>query len=270
MGFYAVKDRMFGPKKDATHANQGGSSFYIDAVHYFPNGFLAAADVNITSSLAFRQVFSDSIQQAISPDRRSQVFINKNYHAYSFNLRLNSQVTSLQNSQVRIRELPSVTLDKRPSPLPWFKKIPLYFSFDSGVEGVSRKETATDLVTFRAEAGRDPLITPSIVQRFDFHPSVSLPLSFAGWSLTATAGARATYYSNSIDPTTRLVSPRDVIRGYGELELDLRPPALARNFRRDDGSVRFRHVIVPYLIYRRFAGVDNFARLLRFDKLVPM
>jgi len=148
MGFYAVKDRMFGPKKDATHANQGGSSFYIDAVHYFPNGFLAAADVNITSSLAFRQVFSDSIQQAISPEERSQVFINKNYHGYSFNFRLNSQATSLQNSQIRIRELPSVSLDRRPSPLNWFKNFPLYYSFESAVEGVSRKETPGDLTSF--------------------------------------------------------------------------------------------------------------------------
>ncbi|HWH76944.1 MAG TPA: putative LPS assembly protein LptD, partial [Candidatus Binatus sp.] len=79
MGFYAVKDRMFGPGVDADHPDQGGSSFYVDAVHYFPNGFLAAADVNITSSLTFRQVFSDSIQQAISPEERSQVFLNKNY-----------------------------------------------------------------------------------------------------------------------------------------------------------------------------------------------
>jgi hypothetical protein len=38
---------------------------------------------------------------------------------------------------------------------------------------------------------------------------------------------------------TQLVSPRDVIRGYGEFELDVRPPAFARNFHRDDGSVWF-------------------------------
>ena len=265
MGFYIVKDRIFGSKADADHPDQGGSSFYIDAVHYFPNGFLAAADVNITSNLAFRQIFSDSIQQAISPEERSQIFINKNYHAYSFNFRLNTQATSLQNSQIRIRESPSVTLDRRPSPVRWFEKVPVYFSFESGVEGVSRKETAADLAIFRAETGRDPIITPSVVQRFDFHPNISLPLSFAGWSLTTTAGARATYYSNSIDPTTRLVTPRDVVRGYGELELDLRPPALARNFRRGDGSVRFRHVIEPYVIYRRIAGIDNFNNILRFD-----
>ena len=265
LGFYIVKDRVLGPKEDALHPDQGGSSFYVDAVHYFPNGFLAAADVNITSNLAFRQIFSDSIQQAISPEERSQIFINKNYDAYSFNFRMNSQATSLQNSQIRIRELPSVTLDRRPSMLRWFKKLAVHFSFESGIGRVSRKETAPDLALFRSEAGRDPIFTPSIVQRFDFHPTVSLPLSFGGWSLTATAGLRATYYSNSIDAATRLVIPRDIVRGYGEFELDLRPPALARNFRRSDGSVRFRHVIEPYIIYRRITGINDFDRIIRFD-----
>ena len=265
LGFYIVKDRVFGAKADAAHPDQGGSSFYIDAVHYFPNGFLAAADVNVTSSLAYRQIFSDSVQQAISPEERSQVFINKNYNAYSLNFRMNSQATSLQNSQIRIRELPSVTLDRRPSIVRWLKKLPVYLSFESGVEGVSRKESPSDLALFRAEAGRDPIFTPSIVQRFDFHPTVSLPMSFGGWTLTATAGARATYYSNSFDPTTRLAISRDVVRGYGEFELDLRPPALARNFHRSDGSVRFRHVIEPYIIYRRIDGIDNFDRIIRFD-----
>jgi LPS-assembly protein len=265
LGFYLVKDRVFGAKASAANPDQGGSSFYVDAVHYFPNGFLVAADVNITSSLTFRQVFSDSIQQAISPEERSQVFLNKNYHAYSFNVRMNSQATSLQNSQIRIRELPSITLDRRPSPLQWLESLPVYFSFESGVEGVSRKETPGDLVLFRQEAGRDPITTPSIVQRFDFHPSLTLPLSFAGWSLTATAGGRVTYYSNSIDPTTKLVLARDVVRGYGEFEFDLRPPALARNFRRSDGSILFRHTIEPYVIYRRIAGIDNFDSILRFD-----
>ncbi|MCA1573350.1 MAG: hypothetical protein LC770_02180 [Acidobacteria bacterium] len=76
-GFYTVFDRRFGPKEDASHPDQGGSSFYVEGVHYFPNGFIAAADVNITSNLAFRQVFSDSIQQAISPEERSQVLLTR-------------------------------------------------------------------------------------------------------------------------------------------------------------------------------------------------
>src|SRR5262249_30370524 len=203
MGFYAVKDRILGHKADADHPDQGGSSFYVDAVHYFPNGFLAAADVNITSSLVFRQIFSDSIQQAISPEERSQVFLNKNHDGYSFNFRLNTQATSLQNSQIRIREMPSVSIDRRPSPLSWLKKVPLYYSFEAAAEGVSRKETAADQALFLLEAGRLPILTPSIVQRLDLHPNVQLPLSFGGWSITATGGARATYYSNSMDPVTQ-------------------------------------------------------------------
>jgi len=265
MGFYAVKDRILGPSEDADHPDQGGSSFYIDAVHYFPNGFLAAADVNITSSLTFRQVFSDSIQQAISPEERSQVFLNKNHNAYSLNLRLNSQATSLQDSQIRIRELPSISLDVRPSPVPFFKKIPLYYSMESAAEGVSRKETTANLGLFILQAGRVPIITPSIVQRLDLHPSLTMPLSFGGWSLTTTVGARATYYSNSLEPTTQTVSSRDVIRGYREFEFDVRPPALAKNFHNSDGTVKFRHVIEPYLIYRRIAGIDNFNSIIRFD-----
>src|SRR5439155_1838565 len=166
--------------------------------------------------------------------------------ACRFNFRMNSQATSLQNSQMRIRELPSISLDGGPSALPWLKEVGAYYSFGSSAAGVSRKETTSDHTTFLAEAGREPIITPSIVQRFDLHPNVELPLSFAGWSLTATGGVRATYYSNSIDAATRLVTARDVGRGYGEFELDLRPPALARNFRRGDGSVWFRHVIEPY------------------------
>jgi LPS-assembly protein len=107
VGFYAVKDRIFGPSADATHPDQGGSSLYVDGVHYFKNGFTAVADVNITSNLAFRQVFSDNIQQAISPEETSQVFINKDYNEYSFNFLARTQVTSLTNARIRIRQLPS-------------------------------------------------------------------------------------------------------------------------------------------------------------------
>ena len=264
-GFYTVKDRIFGAEESPENADQGGSSFYMEGVHYFPNGFLAAADVNITSSLAFRQVFSDSIQQAISPEERSQVFINKNFGDYSFNFLARSQVTSIGNTRIRTRQLPSVTLDKRPSALRYFERLPVYFSFEGGLEGVSRKETVDDIDLFRRDVNGEPIVSPSIVQRLDVHPRFSIPVHFGGWSATATAGLRATYYSNSIDPATRLILSRDVVRGYGEFELDVRPPALARNFRHSDGSFFFRHVIEPYFIYRKIEGISNFERIVRFD-----
>jgi len=265
LGFYGVKDRIFGPKEDAQHPNQGGTEFFANGVHYFSNGFIAAVDVYLTSNLAFRQIFSDTIQQVISPEQLSQVFVNKNFGDYSLNFLARSQQVDLPNTSLRIRELPSVTLDKRPSPLHLFKKLETYFSFEGGAEGVSRKETTGDPTGFRSQFGYDPEVTPSVVQRLDFHPSFTIPLEFGGWSLTATGGARATYYSNTIDPATRMVLPQSLVRSYGELEIDFRPPSFFKNYHRADGSFFFRHVIEPYIIYRRIAGISDFDRTIRFD-----
>ena len=264
-GFYVVKDRILGHKADADHPDQGGSSFYVEGVHYFPNGFIAAADVNVTSNLAYRQVFSDSIQQAISPEERSQVFVNKDHNEYSFNFIARSQVTSLPNSRIRIRELPGVSIDKRATPLDFFKKLPVYYSFEASAEGVSRKETVDDLIAFRRDVGGDPIVSPSIVQRLDYHPRLQVPLYFFGVSVTASASGRITFYSNSIDPVNRAILSRNITRGYGEFELDVRPPPLFKDFHRSNGSFFFRHLIEPYITYRRITGVNNFDRVIRFD-----
>ncbi|HEY3037293.1 MAG TPA: LPS assembly protein LptD [Pyrinomonadaceae bacterium] len=266
-GFYVVKDRILGHKADADHPDQGGSSFYVEGVHYFPNGFIAAADVNVTSNLDYRQVFSDSIQQAISPEERSQVFVNKDHNEYSFNFIARSQVTSLPNLRIRIRELPGVSIDKRATPLDFLKKIPIYYSFEASAEGVSRKETVDDLNSFRNDVGGDPIVSPSIVQRLDYHPKLQVPLYFFGVSVTASASGRVTFYSNSIDPTNRAILSRNITRGYGEFELDVRPPALFKDFHRSSGSFFFRHLIEPYITYRRIFGVNNFDRIIRFDYL---
>lgn len=264
VGFYAVKDRIFGPSADAAHPDQGGSSLYVDGVHYFKNGFIAVADVNITSNLAFRQVFSDNIQQAISPEETSQVFINKDHDEYSFNFLARTQVTSLENARIRIRQLPSISIDKRPGIVSFFKDLPLYFSFEGSADGVSRKETVEDQVQFVSDVGGNPIVSPSIVQRLDLHPRFELPLNFAGWTVTATGAGRVTFYSDSLDPATRDVLSRNVTRSYGEFELDVRPPAFARDFNRD-GHFFFRHVIEPYLVYRKISGINDFDRIIRFD-----
>ena len=263
-GFYAVKDRIFGPAADDAHPDQGGSSLYVEGVHYFKNGFIAASDVNITSNLAFRQVFSDNIQQAISPEETSQVFINKDHNEYSFNFLARTQVTSLTNARIRIRQLPSISIDKRPAILNFLKNLPVYFSFSGAADGVSRKETVEDAVQFVSDVGGNAIISPSIVQRLDLHPRFELPLNFAGWSLTASGSGRVTFYSNSLDPNTRDVLSRNITRSYGEFELDVRPPAFAKDFHRSGGFF-FRHVIEPYMIYRKISGINNFDRIIRFD-----
>ncbi|MBA2619930.1 MAG: LPS-assembly protein LptD [Acidobacteria bacterium] len=261
-GFYAVKDRLFGHKEDAEHPNQGGSLIYADGVHYFSNGFTAVADVRLTSNLAFRQVFSDGIQQIISPIEVSQAYVNKSWNNYTLNLLARSQVISIPNVRVKTKNLPSINFDKRPSQLSFFKKA--YFSFKTSLEGVSRREDVDDVALYRQATGNDPVETPALGQRFDIHPQIDVPFNFKYFNLTATAGARVTYYSNSFDALRQVVG-RDVIRKYGEFQLDLRPVALAKNYYGKENAFRFRHTIEPFLTYRVIKGINNFNRVIRFD-----
>lgn len=261
-GFYAVKDRILGANASAENPDQGGSLIYADGVQYFSNGFVAAADVRLTSNLSFRQVFSDGIQQIISPIEVSQVFVNKSWDNFTLNLLARSQVISIPNVRIKTRNLPSINFDKRPSEVSFLKNV--YFSFKTSLEGVSRREEVDDLNLYFQQTGGAPVVSPAIGQRFDIHPQVSIPFNFKYLTLTATAGARVTYYSNSFNDMRQVVG-RDVIRKYGEFELDLRPVALARNFYGKNNAFRFRHVIEPYATYRLIKGVNNFNKIVRFD-----
>ena len=120
-----------------------------------------------------------------------------------------------------------------------------------------------------AQTGSRPLVSPSLVQRLDVYPEVTLPLRTKYFNFTATAAMRATYYSNSLDARRQVVST-DLIRKYGEFRLDLRPVALARNFYDSHDKFRFRHVVEPYATYRYIAGINNFNRVIRFDEVDTM
>ena len=263
-GFYAVKDRVLGSKEDADHPDQGGSIVYAEGVHYFQNGFTAAVDVRLTSNLAFRQVFSDGVQQIISPIEVSQAFINKSWDNYTLNLLARSQVISIPNLRVKTRNLPSINFEKRPSMLSFLE--PLYFSFKTSAEGVSRREEVDNIRLYNAMTGSDPTVSPVLGQRFDIYPQFTLPISTKYFNFTATGAMRVTYYSNSFNDMRQVVG-RDVIRKYGEFEFDIRPVALAKNYYGKNDAFKFRHVIEPFVTYRYVKGVDNFNKIIRFDYL---
>jgi LPS-assembly protein len=274
-GSFLVRDRVLGPKFDpacdrATLGdrcklpNQGGSSFYADAVQYFKNGFVAVADVNITSSLDFRNVFSENIWSAISPEERSVFYLNKNWRSFSFNAQVGEQSVSVANSAdpfqrtttVKTRQLPSIEFSQRSAKVS--EKFPVYFSFGAALDGVQRTETTGDQVDLK---------TPSIIQRLDLSPRLTFPLkSYAGFTLTPSVGVRSTFYSDSLDPLQRQIVGQNLLRNYADLDLDLRAPSLGRVFRRRDGTPWFKHVIEPFVEYRRIKGIDDFDRTPLIDE----
>jgi len=263
-GFYAVKDRILGKSASPENPDQGGSTVYAEGVHYFPNGFTAAVDVRLTSSLAFRQVFLDGVQQIISPIEVSQGFVNKSWGNYTMNILARSQVISIPNVRVKTKNLPSVNFEKRPSMFSFLNGV--YFSFKTSLEGVSRQEDVDDLALYQKMTGSDPTVSPALGQRLDAYPQVTIPFRTKYFNFTATGGLRATYYSNSFNAMRQVVG-RNLVRKYGEFEFDIRPVALAKNYYGKDDVFRFRHVIEPYVTYRYIKGVDEFNRIIRFDQL---
>jgi len=301
LGAFTVKDRLFGPPGE----NQGGTAFIGEAVQHLGHGWLAVGNVSLVTSLAFRQVFSDDIAQVIDPRRESTFYANNNSNGFSFNLLASNETTTLftpsrdpltpsagTNFDVKIRQAPEIKLTLYPRR--FFESLPIYFSFNSSIGALKKEESVDSNVT---------LVTPAAVQRFDFQPTITVPLAtIAGVAITPSLALRETYYTSSVDPNvpvfdadkftldptdprldpTRIeyspdlrfydrnqfdpIIPVDISRQYAEFTVDVRPPSMQKTYTKQDGSPRFKHLIEPYFTYRLISGIGGeFNRLIRFD-----
>lgn len=302
LGTFSVKDRLFGPPGE----DQGGTAFVAEGVQYLPYGWLAVGNVSFVSSLKFRQVFSDDISQVVDPRRESSFYANNNAGNFSFNLLASNETTRIFNPptepgsqlggtdfDIKIRQAPQVDLVVYPRRM--LGSLPVYFSFDASLGALKREEAVEDTVV---------LVTPAAVQRLDFQPKFTAPLAtFAGIAVTPSLALRQTFYTSSIDPQVPVFDPNrfavggadprldpskpqfkpglkvfdrnvfdpilpvDLSRRYAEFTLDIRPPALGRQFLNPDGSGRFKHLIEPYVAYRLIRGIgDEFDNIIRFDE----
>lgn len=303
LGVFTVKDRLFGPPGE----NQGGTAFVGDAVQYLPHGWLAVGNISLVTSLDFRQVFSDDITQVIDPRRQSTFYANNNNRNFSFNFLMSNETTTVFDAasdpqavpgggndvDIGVRQLPEIDTTIYPTRI--IDKLPIYFSFDSSIGALKRKETVD---------GNVALDTPGAVQRFDLLPKITVPLAtVAGIAVTPSLSFRETVYTASIDPSVpefdpdtftfdpndpRLdpaspqfsagvklfdpvaldpIIPENLSRHYGELAVDVRPPSLEKTFTNDDGTPRFKHLIEPYFTYRLIRGIgEEFTKIIRFDE----
>jgi LPS-assembly protein len=147
---------------------------------------------------------------------------------------------------VTIRNTPGVDFGSVEQ-APW-KNLPIYFGFDASAGGMFRS---------------DPIITtPTIVQRTEFAPRVTIPLHWGRWlGLTSSYTVRATRYGAQL--LNGAVVDNSILRTTGELTLDFRLPSLERVYQFH--GARWKHSIEPDFVYRNVNGVNNFSRIIRFD-----
>jgi LPS-assembly protein len=245
--FFGVQDR--GLPSPTGPIRQGGYETKILFNALLPHGWRAVADVDQLSSLTFRLAFSPSFGQATSAEANSSLFLSNNFHGFSLNFQVLDNkdfLNATPQTAVTIRNTPGVDFGSVEQ-APW-KNLPIYFGFDASAGGMFRS---------------DPIITtPTIVERTEFAPRVTVPLHWGRWlGLTGSYTFRATRYGAQL--FNGAVVDNSILRNTGELTLDLRLPSLERvyQFR----GTKWKHSIEPDVVYRNVNGVNNFSRIIRFD-----
>ena len=152
--------------KDKVLANRapGESIKAVGASEDFLFGFRGVADVDYVSSLAFRETYSPTFTEAVNSEAHQNGFVAKDFGAYSFDIYASRYEDFLSTQQVPgnaviIRETPQFSftgMDKQVG------ESPLYFSFETSAGALGRTEPGLDL--------------PSLSERLDFHPEVTLRL----------------------------------------------------------------------------------------------
>jgi|SRR5215831_4542553 len=265
--YFGVLDRGIGfpPQK------QGGEEARFAAEGRFWDTFRGVANVDYLSSFVFRIAFEEVYAQAVNSEVKSQIFLSNSSNGFHYDAlveryqnfeicnpanpeqALECPTNITQTELIRILHAPSVFFSGEERRL---GNTPLFWSFDSAAEGLQRRE----LTPFR---------TAPLVGRFDFSPSVSMPLQWHGWSLRSALTLRDTLYTEQLSPvlgrTTGTAESDAINRKSLEAAVELRPPTLAKVFDRPWLGRQWKHVIEPRLQYDYVTGVNNFADILRFD-----
>jgi LPS-assembly protein len=257
--FNSLLDRLPGAE------NQGGVDLLFDARHDFDEETRAVADVEYLSSYTYRQEFEDNYAVAINSEVKSQAFLIHAHNGLAESISFNryqsfesSAGSSTGEQEIRILHLPTLQFDG----------VDRYLEGTSLMWGVN----ATGTSLSRSEPGFE---TSKVVPRLDFYPHLALPVHFDGWTLRPVVAVRDTFYGKSQNPGPlgMLPTERDatVNRKDFEASLDVRPPALMRDFsapwiERLLGA-DVRHAIEPEVEYRYVTGINNFDSVLKFDGL---
>jgi LPS-assembly protein len=240
---------------------QGGHSAQFELNALLNHGWRAVAYLNQLSSLTFQLAFAPTFSDAANSEVRTTSFLTNHFRGFSVNFAENSYQNFLNAA-------PQVSLDLRSAPegrfgsvdqAPW-ERLPIYVGLDAFAGGVHRSEEQLSADGTTVLPGIE---TGAFVERSEFAPRVVVPLHWGPWlGVTTSYTVRTTSYGAQLNGTQVVSDP--LRRTTGELNIDLRPPALERVWGSEDA--KWKHTIEPDVEYNYVRGVNQFDRFIRFDE----
>jgi LPS-assembly protein len=249
----ALLDRGIAATPPATGlVNQGGVDISANGRKDLSPNTRVAGNVEYLSSYVYRLVFDDNYTQAVNSEVLSTLALTHEHNGYvpsGYLGRLQTFASTTSGDEARILHLPSLRFDSLDRPL---GDSGLYWGLDSSISHLNRAE---------------PNFHARNVGRIDAYPHLSMPVVADGWSIVPEVAFRETFYSGSETPDltganggTPTVSHDPLNRADLEASVDLRPPALERDFTLGSWNRELRHVIEPELTYRYVGGIGADAR----------
>jgi LPS-assembly protein len=211
-----------------------------------------AANVEYLSSYVYRLVFNDVYSQAVSSQVASSLSLTHAHNGYIPSIalqRFQTFASATNGDEARIIHLPGLHFDVLDRPL---GASPLYWGMGSTLNYLTRSE---------------PQFHARNVGRFDLYPHLSAPFQAGGWSVVPEAALRDTFYSDSQVPDLTgvnggipTISHESLNRKDIEASVDIRPPALERDYTLTRWNRELRHVIEPEVTYRFVDGIGTRAQ----------
>ena len=243
---------------ETTRVNQGGEDIVADLRKDFSAETRLAGSAEYLSNYVYRLVFNDNYSQAISSQVASDIALTHAHNGLVPSVsvdRFQTFASTVNGDEARILHLPALRFDVLDRPL---GESILSWGLGSSLNYLGRSE---------------PGLHARNVGRYDFYPHLVLPLSARGWSLISEAAVRDTVYTISQTPDLQganggipTISHDPLNRLDGEATVDLRLPALERDFALTGSHRTLRHIIEPEFTYRYVGGIGDDARnVLLFD-----
>jgi LPS-assembly protein len=237
--------------------NQGGVDVSVEGRKDLSSSTRIAGAMEYLSSYVYRLVFDDNYSQAISSQVASDVAFTHNRNGIVPSVWLNrfeSFGNTTRGYEVKILRLPLIRYDVLDRPL---GDSPFYWGLGSSLGYLNRSQ---------------PFFHSRNVVRLDVYPHLSMPFAAGGWSFVPAVALRDTAYTISQVPNlsatheTPTISHDPINRKDLEASVDIRPPALERDFELSHWRRELRHGIEPELNYRFVGGIGKDAQnILLFD-----
>ena len=257
--FYGVQDR--GRRSGNSLIKAAGYSVSGKFRTEIPHGWQVRGVVDYLSSLAFRQQFTESFNEAIFSETRSVGWIEKRFSYYSFTAAVSRSENfqdAVKDNSVIIRKLPEVEFQARDRKITG-GPVPLYVSLDSSFGFYHRAQPRP---LGQKTAGFYE--TGQLSARANFEPSVFTAFHWGNFHLIPSFTAHQTFYAQSL--VRGAVSSQNLTRSAPEFNADVIFPSMERVFNRPSGT-KLKHVIEPRAGFHYVSGVKRFADALRFDTL---